>query len=71
MGMPEAGSRPEQLPDIDQEVVVRFHYPVRFTRGLFAPRNRTLRDAVQANGRARLLVVVDDGVARAQPATGR
>ncbi|HET9739277.1 MAG TPA: 3-dehydroquinate synthase [Solirubrobacteraceae bacterium] len=68
MGTPEAGSRPEQLPDIDQEVVVRFHYPVRFTRGLFTPRNRTLRDAVQANGRARLLVMVDGGVARAQPA---
>jgi 3-dehydroquinate synthase len=57
----------ERLPDIDQEVVVRFRYPVRFTRRLLDPRNPTLREAVQAEGRARLLVVIDHGVARAHP----
>ena len=56
------------LAGIDQEVVVRFQYPVRFTQGLFVLRNTTLRDVVQADGRARLLVVVDDGVAAAHPA---
>ena len=65
------GFQPDQLTDIDQEVIVRFRYPVRFTRGLFNPRNPTLCDAVQANGRARLLVVIDGGVASAQPAIVR
>jgi 3-dehydroquinate synthase len=55
------------LAGIDQEVVVRFRYPVRFTQGLFDLRNTTLRDVVQADGRARLLVVVDDGVAASHP----
>jgi len=55
------------LAGIDQEVVVRFQYPVRFTQGLFDLRNTTLRDVVQADGPARLLVVVDDGVAGAHP----
>ena len=55
------------LGGIDQEVVVRFQYPVRFTQGLFDLRNTTLRDVVQADGPARLLVVVDDGVAAAHP----
>jgi 3-dehydroquinate synthase len=55
------------LAGIDQEVVVTFRYPVRFTRGLFHPANPTLRDVVQADGRARLLVVVDEGVAVAHP----
>jgi hypothetical protein len=52
------GVEPGQLPDIDQEVAVRFRYPVRFTRGLLDPQNRTLRDAVAGDGRARLLVVI-------------
>ncbi len=68
MGTPGGGSQTAQLPDLDQEVVVRFRYPVRFTRALLNPRNRTLRDVVQANGRARLLVVIDAGVADANPA---
>jgi 3-dehydroquinate synthase len=58
---------PQALPDIDQEVVVRFRYPVRFTQGLFDPRNPTLRDVVEAEDRARLLVVIDEGVALSQP----
>jgi len=57
----------EALAGIDQEVVVTFRYPVRFTHGLFQPANPILRDAVQAEGRARLLAVVDEGVAAAHP----
>ena len=48
---------PARLRDIDQEVVVTFRYPVRFTHGLLDPGNTTLRDVVQAEDRARLLVV--------------
>ena len=55
------------LRDIDQEVVVTFRYPVRFTHGLLDPGNPTLRDVVQAEDRARLLVVIDEGVADAHP----
>src|SRR3954454_16504441 len=65
--VPHARSAPYALTDIDQEVVVRFRYPVRFTRGLFDPENLTLRDAVQAEDRARLLIVIDRGVADAHP----
>jgi 3-dehydroquinate synthase len=55
------------LPDIDQEVVVTFRYPVKFTHGLLDPLNPTLRDVVEADDRARLLVVIDEGVADAHP----
>jgi 3-dehydroquinate synthase len=55
----------DALAGIDQEVVVTFRYPVRFTQRLFDPSNRTLRDVVQADGRARLLTVIDEGVATA------
>jgi 3-dehydroquinate synthase len=61
----------EALAGIDQEVVVTFRYPVRFTRGLFAPANPTLRDVVVADGRARLLAVIDAGVAEAHPRLAR
>jgi len=47
--------------------VVTFRYPVRFTHGLLDPRNPTLRDAVQADSQARVLVVIDEGVAAAHP----
>ncbi len=62
------GASREALRDIDQKVVVTFRYPVKFTHGLLEPGNRTLRDAVAAEGRARLLVVIDEGVADAHPA---
>jgi hypothetical protein len=62
-----AGLDPRALAGIDQEVVVTFRYPVRFTQCLFDTRNTTLRDVVQAEGRARLLVVIDQGVADAHP----
>ena len=55
------------LPDIDQEVVVTFRYPVRFTHGLLNPLNPTLREVVEADGPARLLAVIDEGVAVAHP----
>jgi 3-dehydroquinate synthase len=55
------------LAPIDQEFVVTFRYPVRFTRNLFDLGNPTLRDVVEAEGRARLLVVIDEGVADAHP----
>ena len=61
------GVHPHALADIDQEVVVTFRYPVRFTRGLFDMRNTTLRDVIDADGRARLLFVIDEGVADAHP----
>jgi 3-dehydroquinate synthase len=58
---------PDDLPDMVQEVVVSFRYPVRFTRGLLDPGNVTLRRAVEGEGRVRLLVVLDEGVVRARP----
>ena len=69
-GMAPDGIAPHALADIDQEVVVTFRYPVRFTRGLFDPANPVLRDVVQAEGRARLFVVIDEGVADAHPEHG-
>ena len=61
------GIQPYALAGIDQEVVVRFRYAVRFTRRLFDVQNPTLRDVVESNDRARLLVVIDEGVADAHP----
>ena len=61
------GIRAYALAGIDQEVVVRFRYAVRFTRGLFDVQNPTLRDVVESNDGARLLVVIDEGIADAHP----
>ena len=44
---------------------------MRFTRGLFDTRNTLLRDVIQADDRARLLVVIDEGVAAAHPTIDR
>ena len=66
MGRDSNGSTPD-LPDIDQEVVVTFRYPVKFTHGLLDPLNPALRDVVDAEDRARILVVIDEGVADAHP----
>jgi len=67
MGGSEA-VRAEALADIDQEVQVTFRYPVRFTHGLLAPGNTILRDVIETDGgRARLLTVIDKGVADAHP----
>jgi 3-dehydroquinate synthase len=67
MGTVRREREPDNLADIEQEVVVSFRYPVRFTRGLLRQGNLTLRRAVEGEGRARLLVVIDEGVARARP----
>jgi 3-dehydroquinate synthase len=56
---------------IDQTFDVRYHYPVCFTRDAFHPENPLLRDLVHDGGNphpARILVVIDEGVARANPA---
>lgn len=57
---------------IRQEFVVPVRYPVHFTTGVFAPSNRLLRDLVAGGAGdddlpARVAVVVDRGVERAQP----
>jgi 3-dehydroquinate synthase len=62
------GREPRPFADLDQEVQVTFRFPVRFTHGLLRPQNPLLRDVMRAEGaRARLLVVIDTGVAAAQP----
>jgi 3-dehydroquinate synthase len=67
-GTPDCGDDAgPAVRDITQEVVVTFRYPVRFTHGLLNPGNPTLRDVVDAEDRARLLVVIDEGVADAHP----
>jgi 3-dehydroquinate synthase len=65
LGGDAAGSR--ALRDIDQKVEVTFRYPVRFTHGLLRPENRMLRSVVEADGPAKLFVVIDQGVADAHP----
>ena len=55
---------------IEQQVEVRYAYPVHFTRELFDPANGTLRDVATRDGAGRsrkLLVVLDRGVAGAYP----
>lgn len=54
---------------IRQHVTVALTYPVHFTRDVFAPANPLLRDllAGASPAGARLLAVVDDGVAEAWP----
>ena len=53
-----------------QRIVVRHAFPVVFTRRLFAPRNRALRDVLVrggGTGRRRCLVLLDRGVLAAHP----
>lgn len=55
---------------IRQHVRVTFTFPICFTRGVFEPANRLLRDVIAETADpppARLVVVLDDGVARAHP----
>jgi hypothetical protein len=62
-------SAPDVQPLI-QRVVVRFEFPVYFTRGLFRPENPVLRDALarrEPDRQHRCLFVVDDGVAGGWP----
>lgn len=57
------------LEDIEQEIVVRLRYAVRFTTGLFEPDNPLLRQTLRAGdrSRARALVVVDAGLVARRP----
>lgn len=51
-----------------QKIVVRHAFPVVFTRHLFSPRNRALRDALtRGGGRSRCLVLLDRGARAAFP----
>ena len=51
-----------------QKIVVLHAFPVVFTRHLFSPRNRALRDALtRGGGRSRCLVLLDRGVLAAHP----
>lgn len=54
---------------IHQRFDVRYEYPVCFTRGAFDADNLLLRDLISEAGtrRARVLMAVDDGVARGNP----
>jgi len=54
---------------IQQTVDVQFRYPVAFTRHLFRPDNALLKDVTAASTHtpARLLAVVDQGIAEAHP----
>jgi 3-dehydroquinate synthase len=59
------------MPAYLQTLSVEFRYPVYFTRGLFALENRDLLEALSPEHtprRARVLAVVDSGLARARPA---
>jgi hypothetical protein len=59
------------MDDIQQQSIrVTFNYPVIFTTNLFAPENPTLGhvfDQRPADSAARVLFIVDRGVADAQP----
>ena len=59
----------------EQSFSVPFRFPVYFTQAAWAPENRVVVDAftrLEPSRRHRVLVVIDDHVARAQPAlTGR
>ncbi len=60
------------MQSIRQQVEVTFRYPVHFTHDLFAATNPLLADALSEGalpgaGPKRVLVVVDDGVARHHP----
>jgi 3-dehydroquinate synthase len=59
------------MDQIRQEIHVSFRYPVHFTAGVFSPSNPVLRSVIEESPRegatARVLFVVDRGVARAHP----
>ena len=67
-------SKPEAVPAVTttswQRFAVEYAFPVSFTRDLFAPANRLLRDTLvrpEPDKRHRLVVFVDDGVLDARP----
>ncbi len=63
-----SAARPDRR--VDQHIVVRFQYPVWFTRGVFRPENPRLLETIvqqEPERRHRLAVFVDSGVAAARP----
>jgi 3-dehydroquinate synthase len=56
---------------IQQQVTVKFDYPVLFTNQLFDPHNRTLADTIASQDGARFLAVIDSNVALAHPSLSR
>jgi 3-dehydroquinate synthase len=63
------GKRPARAACYLQQFKVSYRYPVCFTRGVFAPSNDALAEALARSPETprRMLVYVDDGVAAAQP----
>ncbi|MCX7819924.1 MAG: 3-dehydroquinate synthase [Kiritimatiellae bacterium] len=65
------GRRAERERRLNQRIVVRFDYPVWFTRGVFRPGHHRLLEAIthrEPDRRHRVAVFVDSGVAAAWPA---
>src|SRR4030095_7380584 len=61
---------PNVLARIERGITVTFRHQVHFTEGVFEPSNTLLRDILASDpseGRARVLVVLDDGIVRGQP----
>src|SRR5580700_5299480 len=56
------------MPTIARTIRVQFEHRVHFTRGLFAPSNSLLQTLLAQPGRLpKVLVVLDEGLAQAQP----
>src|SRR5580700_6241521 len=56
------------MPTIARTIRVQFEHRVHFTRGLFTPSNSLLQTVLAQPGRVpKVLVVLDEGLAQAQP----
>ncbi len=58
------------VPSIQRTIQVSYHHQVHFTEGVFDRKNRLLRDLLAADGkreRHKVIVVVDEALAQAQP----
>ena len=55
------------MPLIERQIEVRWALRVFFTEDVFAAENSTLRDALADAAPRKILVVIDDGLAQAQP----
>ena len=55
------------MHDLHGCISVTWDYPVRLTRGAFAPDNATLAETLPGDGPHRVLFVVDSGLAKADP----